>query len=99
MRTLHVGLRVSDLQRSLAFCQAVGYTVLGAGVPPRELGVLSAPGPVFPAGHVVKYCPVPLSRTPGLPGEGRDRARPAGVPGGPRDARGQRHVAMGQLAR
>lgn len=29
MRTLHVGLRVSDLQRSLVFYQAVGYTVIG----------------------------------------------------------------------
>lgn len=29
MRTLHVGLRVSDLERSLAFYAAVGYTVLG----------------------------------------------------------------------
>jgi lactoylglutathione lyase len=29
MRTLHVGLRVSDLQRSLAFYTAVGYTVVG----------------------------------------------------------------------
>jgi hypothetical protein len=29
MRTLHVGLRVGDLERSLAFCSAVGYTVVG----------------------------------------------------------------------
>ena len=29
MRTLHVGLRVSDLDRSLAFYTAVGYTVAG----------------------------------------------------------------------
>jgi len=29
MRTLHVGLRVSDLGRSLAFYTAVGYTVVG----------------------------------------------------------------------
>jgi lactoylglutathione lyase len=29
MRTLHVGLRVSDLERSLAFYTAVGYTVVG----------------------------------------------------------------------
>jgi predicted lactoylglutathione lyase len=27
MRTLHVGLQVSDLERSLAFYAAVGYTV------------------------------------------------------------------------
>ena len=29
MRTLHVGLRVGDLDRSLAFYTAVGYTVAG----------------------------------------------------------------------
>lgn len=29
MRTLHVGLRVSDLERSLAFYTAVGYRVVG----------------------------------------------------------------------
>lgn len=29
MRTLHVGLRVRDLERSLAFYTAVGYTVIG----------------------------------------------------------------------
>jgi lactoylglutathione lyase len=29
MRTLNVGLRVSDLERSLAFCAAAGYTVVG----------------------------------------------------------------------
>jgi lactoylglutathione lyase len=29
MRTLHVGLRVSDLDRSLGFYTAVGYTVVG----------------------------------------------------------------------
>jgi len=29
MRTLHVGLRVSDLERALAFYTAVGYTIVG----------------------------------------------------------------------
>jgi lactoylglutathione lyase len=29
MRTLHAGLRVGDLDRPLAFCTAVGYTVAG----------------------------------------------------------------------
>jgi lactoylglutathione lyase len=28
-RTLHAGLRVSNLEQSLAFYQAVGYTVAG----------------------------------------------------------------------
>jgi lactoylglutathione lyase len=30
MRTLHVGLRVTDLERSLAFYSAVGYEVVGS---------------------------------------------------------------------
>lgn len=30
MRTLHIGLRVENLDRSLAFYQAIGYRVLGA---------------------------------------------------------------------
>jgi lactoylglutathione lyase len=29
MRTLHVGLRVSDLQRPLAFYTSIGYTIAG----------------------------------------------------------------------
>lgn len=29
MRTLHVGLRVADLRRSVAFYAAVGYEVVG----------------------------------------------------------------------
>jgi catechol 2,3-dioxygenase-like lactoylglutathione lyase family enzyme len=29
MRTLHVGLRASDLERSLAFYTALGYTAVG----------------------------------------------------------------------
>ena len=40
MRTLHVGLRVADLERSKAFYTAVGYEVLG-GVPTTELGSLT----------------------------------------------------------
>ena len=30
MRTLHFGLRVADLDRSLAFYTAVGYEVVGS---------------------------------------------------------------------
>jgi lactoylglutathione lyase len=37
---LHVGLRVADLERSLAFYRALGYEVLG-GVPATELGSLT----------------------------------------------------------
>jgi lactoylglutathione lyase len=40
MRTLHFGLRVADLERSLKFYKAVGYEVLGR-VPETELGELT----------------------------------------------------------
>ncbi|HEX2149185.1 MAG TPA: VOC family protein [Actinomycetota bacterium] len=39
MRTLHFGLRVADLDRSLAFYIAVGYEVIGT-VPDTPMGVL-----------------------------------------------------------
>ena len=40
MRTLHLGLRVSDRDRSLAFYTAVGYEVIGE-VPDTDLGHLT----------------------------------------------------------
>jgi lactoylglutathione lyase len=40
MRTLHVGLRVTDLPRSLAFYQAIGYEVVGS-VPETPIGHLT----------------------------------------------------------
>ena len=40
MRTLHFGLRVADLDRSIAFYKAVGYEVAGT-VPETPLGVLT----------------------------------------------------------
>ena len=40
MRTLHLGLRVADLERSIAFYASVGYEVLG-DVPATELGSLT----------------------------------------------------------
>jgi lactoylglutathione lyase len=49
MRTLHFGLRVADLERSLAFYAAVGYEVVGS-VPETELGhltMLQLPGDDF----------------------------------------------------
>jgi lactoylglutathione lyase len=49
MRTLHFGLRVADLDRSLAFYAAVGYEVVGA-VPGTGLGdltMLKLPGDDF----------------------------------------------------
>jgi lactoylglutathione lyase len=49
MRTLHVGLRVSDLERSLAFYEAVGYTVVGTveGTAFGRLTMLRLPGDDF----------------------------------------------------
>ncbi|TDB91493.1 VOC family protein [Actinomadura sp. KC216] len=40
MRMLHLGLRVSDLERSLAFYAALGYAVVG-GVPETGFGSLT----------------------------------------------------------
>ena len=40
MRMLHLGLRVSDLEQSLAFYTALGYAELG-GVPDTEFGSLT----------------------------------------------------------
>jgi len=40
MRTLHVGLRVTDLGRSLAFYTAIGYEVVGR-VPETSIGRLT----------------------------------------------------------
>jgi len=49
MRTLHVGLRVSNLLRSLAFYQAVGYTVIGSveGTAHGTLRMLQLPDDPF----------------------------------------------------
>ena len=49
MRTLHFGLRVADLERSLAFYTAVGYEIVG-NVPETGLGhltMLRLPGDEF----------------------------------------------------
>src|SRR4051794_27229870 len=40
MRTLHVGLQVTDLERSLAFYTGLGYAVVG-NVPETEFGSLT----------------------------------------------------------
>ena len=40
MRTLHVGLRVADREKSIAFYTGMGYEVLGE-VPATELGTLT----------------------------------------------------------
>ena len=55
MRTLHVGLRVTDLERSIAFYTSLGYEVLGE-VPASELGsltMLKLPGDEYVALELV----------------------------------------------
>jgi lactoylglutathione lyase len=55
MRTLHFGLRVADLDRSLAFYTAVGYEIVGS-VPETPLGdltMLKLPGDEFIAIELV----------------------------------------------
>ena len=49
MRTLHFGLRVADLDRSLAFYTAVGYEVVGSvpGTAIGDLTMLKLPGDEF----------------------------------------------------
>src|SRR5947209_6023232 len=49
MRTLHVGIRVADLDRSLAFYAALGYEVIGRvrETPLGELVMLALPGDEF----------------------------------------------------
>lgn len=49
MRTLHIGLRVTDLERSLVFYTGLGYEVLG-NIPKTEFGsltMLKLPGDEF----------------------------------------------------
>jgi lactoylglutathione lyase len=55
MRTLHLGLRVTDLERSLAFYSNLGYQLLGH-VPETGIGALSMlklPGDEFVALELV----------------------------------------------
>jgi lactoylglutathione lyase len=49
MRTLHFGLRVADLDRSLAFYTALGYETVGTvpGTPIGHLTMLKLPGDDF----------------------------------------------------
>jgi lactoylglutathione lyase len=55
MRTLHFGLRVADLDRSLAFYTAVGYQIVGtvADTPLGQLTMLKLPGDEFVAIELV----------------------------------------------
>jgi lactoylglutathione lyase len=55
MRTLHTGIRVSDIERTLSFYGALGYRVVGA-VPGTELGdltMIALPGDPFVALELV----------------------------------------------
>src|SRR5215204_146137 len=55
MRTLHLGLRVADPERSIAFYSSIGYEVLG-DLPATELGTLTMlklPGDEFVALELV----------------------------------------------
>ena len=55
MRTLHLGLRVADLDRSLAFYTALGYEIVGE-VPETDLGhltMIKLPGDEFVAIELV----------------------------------------------
>ena len=49
MRTLHFGLRVADLDRSLAFYTAIGYEIVGSvsETPLGHLTMLKLPGDEF----------------------------------------------------
>ncbi|GAA1864052.1 VOC family protein [Asanoa iriomotensis] len=55
MRTLHFGLRVADLERSLAFYTGLGYRVLGsvAETPFGSLTMIRLPGDEFVAIELV----------------------------------------------
>jgi lactoylglutathione lyase len=67
MRTLHVGLRVSDLERSLAFYIAVGYAVIGTvdGTAHGSLSMLQLPGDDHVTIELV-HDPVPAEAGPGV---------------------------------
>lgn len=55
MRTLHVGLRVTDAERSLAFYRALGFEVVGTvpGTPLGDLTMLKLPDDEFVTLEVV----------------------------------------------
>ena len=57
MRTLHLGVRVADLDRSLAFYAALGYEVVGRvpETPLGELVMLKLPGDEFVTMELVHH--------------------------------------------
>ena len=62
MRTLHFGLRVVDLDRSIAFYEAVGYEIAGrvADTPIGELVMLKLPADEFVTIELVHDSSTPL---------------------------------------
>ena len=84
MRTLHVGLRVEDLKRSLGFYVTLGYEVVGT-VPETEFGsltMLKLTGGVFVSLELVRQqarcgaLPVATSSIPQRARQGRLRPGP-----------------------
>ena len=76
MRTLHVGLRVAELDRSLAFSTSLGYEVVGE-VPDTDLGhltMLELPGDELvsvelvhdPDGNRIELVQRPTGRADGM---------------------------------
>jgi lactoylglutathione lyase len=68
MRTLHFGLRVTDLERSLAFYEAIGYEVVGS-VPETPIGhltMLKLPGDDFVTVELVHDPTAAVERVTGL---------------------------------
>jgi len=62
MRTLHLGLRITDRRRSVAFYEAVGYRVVGevADAPIGHLTMLQLPGDDFVTLELVNDPATPL---------------------------------------
>ena len=91
MRTLHVGLRVADVDTSIAFYASIGYEVLGR-VPATELGsltMLKLPGDEFVTLELVDD-PTPDSTGLEHLEPPRDQGRVDGGDGGPAARRGDR---------
>ena len=65
-RTIHLGLRVSDRNRSLAFYRSLGYEVVGevANTPIGQLTMLKLPGDEFVSIELVSG--PPAAGAPGL---------------------------------
>lgn len=73
MRTLHLGLRVTDLDRSLAFYAALGYKIVGE-VPEAGLGAPAVAHETGRADHV-EHIALPEGRQ--LPGPQRHAPPPS----------------------